>query len=229
MRLILATALVLAAAPASAAERGYTVTSFDRIRVEGPFAVTVATGKAVSARTSGTDAAIDRVSIRVEGRTMLIRPNLSAWGGDPRKAPGPVAVTLTTPELGTAILIGPGSLSIDRMKGMNVALTAEGSGRLAVRQIDADIASLAIAGAGVIEAAGKARQASAVARGSAEIHAADLAVSDLTLTTESTGAVRMQANRSARVNALGLGEVEVSGTAACEVKQVGGGPVRCGR
>lgn len=227
MRLILVAALL--ASPAAAAERSFSVTSFDRIRVEGPFVVAVTTGKAVSARVSGDDAAIERVSLRVEGRTMLIRPNLSSWGGYPGKSAGAPRIMLTTPDLSTAILIGSGSLDVDRMKGMRIVLTAEGSGRLAVHQLDADNASLAIAGAGALEASGKARQAAAVARGTAEIRAAGLAVSDLTLTTESAGAVRMQATRSAKVTAMGIGSVEVGGTAACEIKQTGGGLVRCGR
>lgn len=227
MRLILLAALLTS--PAAAAERSFSVTSFDRIRVEGPFLVTVTTGRAVSAKVSGDDAAIERVSLRVEGRTMLIRPNLSSWGGYPGKNGGAPKITLTTPDLSTAILIGSGSLDVDRMKGMRITLTAEGSGRLSVRQLDADNASLAIAGAGALDVSGRARQASAVARGTAEIRAADLAVSDLTLTTESAGAVRMQAGRSAKVAALGIGAVEISGTAACEVRQTGGGPVQCGR
>ncbi|MBS0504608.1 MAG: DUF2807 domain-containing protein [Proteobacteria bacterium] len=227
MRLILVAALL--ASPAAAAERSFSVTSFDRIRVEGPFVVTVATGKAVSARVSGDDAAIERVSLRVEGRTMLIRPNLSSWGGYPGKSAGAPRIMLTTPDLSTAILIGSGSLDIDKMKGMRITLTAEGSGRITVHQLDADNASLAIAGAGALEVSGKARQAAAVARGTAEIRAGDLIVSDLTLTTESAGAVRIQASRSAKVSAMGIGAVEVTGGAACEVKQTGGGPVRCGR
>jgi hypothetical protein len=227
VRLILLGLMI--ASPAVAAERSFSVTSFDRIRVEGPFAVTVATGKPVSAKVSGDDVAIERVSVRVEGRTMLIRPSLSSWGGYPGKASAAPKITLTTPDLNTAILIGSGGLDIDRMKGMRIVLTAEGSGRLTVRQLDADNASLAIAGAGVLDVSGKARQAAAVARGVSEISAPDLSVADLTLTTESAGAVRMQASRSAKVAAMGIGAVEVGGTAACEVKQTGGGPVQCGR
>ena len=229
--MILALALLAAPAPALAlaAERGYSVTSFDRIRVEGPFAVTVSTGNAVSAKAIGSDEALERVSVRVEGRTMLIRPNLSGWGGYPGHQSGAASIAVTTPDLNTAIVIGSGSLSVDRMKAPRVILTVEGSGRLSVRSIDADNASLAVAGSGMIEAAGRAKQAAAVARGAAEIRAGDLAVSDLTLTSESAGAVAMQASRSAKVNALGIGAITVGGTAACEVKKVGGGPLTCGK
>ena len=191
--------------------------------------MTVSTGKAVSAKAVGSEGALELVTIRVEGQTMLIRPNLSGWGGYPGQPPGAASIAVTTPALDTAIVIGSGSLAVDRMKAPRVILTVEGSGRLSVRAIDADNASLAIAGSGTIEAAGRAKEGAAVARGTAEIRAPDLAVLDLTLTSESAGAITMQAARSAKVNALGIGAITVGGTAACEVRKVGGGPLSCGR
>lgn len=229
MRLIALAGLILAASPAVAAERGYSVTSFDRIRVEGPFEVTVTTGKAVSAKASGSEEAIERLSLRVEGQTMLIRPNLSGWGGFPGKQSAPARIIVTTPRLDTAIVIGSGSLAINRMAAPRVVLTVEGSGRLAAQSVETDNLSLAVAGSGTIDVAGRAKTATGVARGTAEIRAADLAVSDLTLTSESAGAVTMQASRSAKVTALGIGEISVGGTAACEVRKTGGGPLICGK
>jgi hypothetical protein len=219
----------MTAAPAAAAERSYSVTSFDRIRVEGPFTVAVTTGKAVSARASGDAEALERVQLRVEGRTMLIRPNLSGWGGYPGKQGAPARITVTTPDLNTAILIGSGSLDIDRIRGMKAVLTVEGSGRLTAGQVDVDNLSLAIAGSGGIEVSGHAKQAAAVARGAAGISAPGLIVADLILTSETAGAVSMHATRSAKVTALGIGAVQVAGTAACEVKQAGSGPLACGK
>jgi hypothetical protein len=227
-RLSLALALTASlAAPAAAAERGYSVTSFDRVRVEGPFLVTVTTGRAVSARATGDAAALDRVQLRVEGRTLLVRA-VSSWSGFADGRNGPVRLALTTPALATAILLGSGTLDVDRMTGLRVILTVEGSGRLSARAIDTDNASLAVAGAGAIEAAGRARVAAVVARGQGSLSAAGLTVSDLTVVSETASPVTITATRSARVTASGLGPVEVGGSAACEVRQTGAGPVRCG-
>lgn len=227
---LIAAALVgaLIAAPAAAAERSYSVTSFDRIRVEGPFAVTVVTGKAPSAKASGGSEALERVTVRVEGRTLLVRPNMSGWGGFPGAQTAPARIAVTTPGLHTASVLGPGSLDIDRISGARAVLTVEGSGRIAARALDTDTASLAAAGSGSIEAAGRTKQATAIARGAAEIRAGELVVSDLTLTSETAGAVTMRATRSAKVNALGLGSVRVEGAAACEVRKLGSGPLSCG-
>lgn len=229
-RLIRALAALAAASalavPAGAAERGFTITSFDRIRVEGPFMVTLTTGRPVSARATGDAAALDRLRLRVEGRTLLVRAERSASGFAGRQ--GPLAIALSTPDLSTAVVLGSGSLAIDRVKGPRVILTVEGSGRLAVDSIEADNLSLAIAGSGRIEAGGRARTGAAVARGAAEIDAPALIVDDLVLTSESAGAVAIGARRSARVTATGLGPVRVPGKAACEVRQTGTGPLSCG-
>jgi hypothetical protein len=222
-------AALLAAWPAAAAERGYTITSFDRVRVEGPFAVTVATGKAPSARASGSADALERVQLRVEGRTLIVRPNMSAWGGFPDRESTPARISVSTQAVQTALLLGSGRLEVDRMKGARTVLTVEGSGRLAVGMLDADVASLAAAGSGGIEAAGRAKQASVIARGAAEVRAPELIVSDLTLTSETAGAVALHATRSARVTASGLGAVQVNGNAACEVRKLGAGTLSCGR
>lgn len=229
MRLIGFAGLLLLASPAVAAERGYSITSFDRIRVEGPFVVTVTTGKAVSGRASGSAEALERVSVSVEGRTLTIRPNSAGWGGYPGRQVAPAAIAITTPGLSTVILVGSGRLEVDRMKGLRVIVTVEGSGRVGIRALDADNASLAVAGSGTIEAAGSAHQVAAVVRGTAEIRAPRLVVSDLILTSESAGAVTMQASRSAKVSALGTGSITVAGTASCQVKKVGSGPLTCGK
>jgi len=69
-RLVLA-GLLLGSLPATAATptRGYTVIGFDKIRVDGPFDVTVRTGLAPSARATGSTAALDRISISAQGST----------------------------------------------------------------------------------------------------------------------------------------------------------------
>jgi hypothetical protein len=229
VRLGLAVLVALAATPAGAAERGYSITSFDRIRVEGPFVVTVTTGKTPSARASGTAEALERVTVRVEGRTLLVRPNVSGWGGYPGRQDAPARVAVSTPALHTISLLGSGRVEVDRIRAPKATLTVEGSGRMSVGTLEADTASLAVAGSGGIEAAGRVKQASALARGVAEIRASDLVVSDLSLVSETAGTVTLNATRSAKVSSTGVGAVEVLGTAACEVKKVGSGPLSCGR
>jgi hypothetical protein len=72
--------LALAAVPAQAAERRFTIISFDRVRMEAPFDVSVTTGKAPSAKAEGSVAALDSVDLRVEGRTLIVRQRAAGTG-----------------------------------------------------------------------------------------------------------------------------------------------------
>src|SRR5688500_18035622 len=93
--------LVLASLPAAAAppqaQRNYSVTSFDRIRVDGPYQVQLRTNVAPYARAVGAPRALDAVDIKVEGRTLIVRARSSgSWGGYPGEAHGPVTIELGT-------------------------------------------------------------------------------------------------------------------------------------
>src|SRR4051794_40413853 len=93
-----AAALTLAA-PAWADTRTFGVTSFTKVRVDGPFKVRVATGVAPFARASGSAAALDRIDVGVQGDTLVVRSSTSSWGGYPGANSGPVEVTLGTHDL----------------------------------------------------------------------------------------------------------------------------------
>jgi hypothetical protein len=223
-------ALMLAlAAPASAAERSYTVTDFDRIQVEGPFNVVVKTGKAPSARAAGTNEAVERVSIEVQGRTLKVRPNRSAWGGYPGKASGPAAIELTTRELRGASVTGSGSLSIDKAKAMRFDLALSGSGQLSVGRLDADNLIVGLAGSGKMTLGGKAKGLKATVQGSGDFDGAKLTVEDAQIRSDTSGAVALTASRTSNIVASGTGDTTVAGKSACTVKALGSGRVRCGQ
>ena len=102
--------LALLAIPANAAEKRVGVGSFDRVRVNGPFEVTYATGSP-GARLSGDRQALERIDLRVDGTTLTIRR--ISQGGDERAATGgePVTVTLSSPSLASAAVFAGGRLT----------------------------------------------------------------------------------------------------------------------
>src|SRR4051812_24069191 len=115
--LIAAAALIGFAAPADAAARNFAITGFTKVRVDGPFRVTVATGLAPFARANGAPAALDRLAIDVQGDTLVIHSNASSWGGYPGRETGPVEVSVGTHDLSNVWLNGAGAIAIDRVKG----------------------------------------------------------------------------------------------------------------
>jgi hypothetical protein len=223
-------ALCLAAAsPAAAAERSYSVTDFDRVQVEGPYEVTLVTGGNAAARASGSEAALERVTVEVQSGQLKIHPNRSGWGGYPGSNAGPLRIAVSTRDLRAATLIGAGTLRIDRVRGLRADLSVSGSGRIEAARIEADNLNIGIIGSGRIAAAGTARQVRATVQGSADLDAAGLVADDLVLNAETAGSVAIGARRTAKVKSAGSGNVSVGGSPACTVAAAGAGEVRCGR
>src|SRR4051812_26011733 len=204
-----AAAPAVAAAPAAAAERRYTVTDFDRIEVDGPFQVSLATGLASGARAVGSQAAIERLSVEVQGRTLRIRVNRSSWGGYPGDATGSVRIEATTRELRSGAVIGSGGLAIDRAKGLRVDLSVSGSGQLSLAHADTDSLVVGLLGAGRITAAGRTKQLKATIQGSGDFDGSALKADDANITSDTAGTVRAAAVRTAKVRAVGPGDVEI--------------------
>jgi hypothetical protein len=229
---IMPLALALAAAasvPAHAAERRYSVTDFDRVQVDGPYEVTLATGGSSSAVATGDSGGLERVSVEVQGRVLRIRPNRSGWGGYPGDTPGPVRIALTTRDLRGASVIGSGRLAVDRARGLKIELSVSGSGALSVGSVAADTLLVGLVGSGQVELAGTAKQLRATIQGSGDLAAAGLTTDDAQLTADTSGSIALQAVRTAKVAALGRGSVQIGGAASCTLTGAAAGLVRCGR
>jgi len=219
----------LSAAPAAAADQRVMVTDFDRIQVDGPYQVTLSVGRPSAVTATGSRGGLDRVLIEVQGRTLRIRPNKSAWGGYPGEpAGGVLQIVASTQELRAASVQGGGSLSIDRAKGLRIDLTLTGSGRLGVAAVAADQLVLTLNGSGKIMLGGGAKQFRAFVSGTGDLDAASFRADNADLATDTSGAIAFTAIRTAKVRASGTGDVAISGTAACTVTGLADYMVRCG-
>src|SRR5215204_514690 len=140
MRTASLAALLLLAAPAQAAERNYSVTSFDRIRIDGPYQVSLKTNVSPFARASGSQSALDGVSIKVEGRTLIVRATPGgSWGGYPGASRGSATIAVGTHELRTVWINGAGALFVDKVKGMSFDASIQGAGVMRVDSADVDL------------------------------------------------------------------------------------------
>lgn len=211
----------VAASPAMAAERNYSVTSFDRVRVDGPYKVKLTTGVPPFALAKGSADGIDRVSVEVEGRTLIVRQNRDSWGGYPGRAPGPVEIEVGTHELSQAWLNGAGTLAIERIRGLTFDLALQGSGSAAIGDADVDQLKIGISGSGSVTIAGKAPRLTAIVRGTSNLDAAGLAVKDAQIGAEGPSQVRLAATATAKIDARGTTSVAVSGNPSCTVKAEG--------
>lgn len=228
-RIMLAALALLAAAPANAAERRFTASGFEKVQVEGPFQVTLVTGKGSSAVATGSTQALDRVSVQVEGRTLRIRPNRSAWGAPPKAGEGGVNIALTTYDLTAVTVAGSGSLTVDKARGARFDAALSGSGRIAIGNVEADRLNLQLLGAGTLKVGGKAKSLRATITGQGTLDAAGLTAENAELSTDTSGTVALGVRRAVKIAASGAGDVTISGTPACTVSGAGAGRVRCGK
>jgi putative autotransporter adhesin-like protein len=222
-------AAVAAAAPAAAIDRRYPVVDYDRVIVEGPYAVRLAVGPPSSATASGSREALDRLSLDVQGQTLRIRRNRSGWGGTPGADAGLVTITLATRNLRSARLIGPATLEMSGGRGLDLQLTVEGSGRLRAAGLAADTLALGLLGSGSLELAGSADVVRGDFQGTGNVEAARLVAGNATVTTNTAGSVALTVNGPATIAANGLGQVTILGRAICTVSGVATDQVSCAR
>jgi len=209
------------AAPAGAATRNFGVTSFTKVKVEGPFKVTLATGVAPFARASGSSIALDRVDVDVQGDTLVVRSSASSWGGYPGTDPGPVEISIGTHDLTNAWLSGAGTLAIDGVRGLSFALSVQGSGRAEIGSVDADQMNVSVVGSGSARLAGRAKKLVALARGLAEVDAGGLAATDATIGAEGATTIDANVSDAATVDASGPATIRLTGRPSCTLKVAG--------
>lgn len=214
-----------AVAPADAATRNFGVSGFDRIRVDGPFKVRLATGVAPFAVATGSAAALDSVAVDVHGRTLVVRSNRSSWGGYPGAANGPVEISIGTHDLSAAWLNGSGSLAIDKARGLTFDLSVHGAGSMSIGSVAVDQLKISIAGTGTASLSGLAPSLTAIVRGISTLDATSLVSKDATIGAQGPSTVRATVTNTAKVDAQGAATVELTGRPACTVKAVGSASV----
>ena len=228
-RLPILALLVLASLPAAAAppamQRSFSITGFDRIRVDGPYKVTLKTSVAPFARATGTAASLNGVSIKVEGRTLVIREGSGGWGGYPGEGRGPVTVEVGTHDLTAIYINGAGSLDVDRVRGLSFEVAIQGSGVARIDQVDVDQMKVGIAGAATARLAGRAAKLTATVRGTSTFEGDGLRITNAVIGAEGPSTVRAQVTNSAKVDAIGLVSVNLTGNPACTVKARGSASV----
>jgi hypothetical protein len=221
--------LLLLGSVAQAAERRYSITDFDKIRVVGASRVIIETGRATTVRAVAERDALDLLSVESLDRTLTIQPIGGTVAIDARALAKPVTIYITTPSLSTAKLNGSGAISIATLRGIQADVSLTGSGQISIAKVMADSLNARLSGSGTLTLAGKALKVDANIKGSGSIAASSLNVTDLKLMAASSGTIGMSASRTAMVTATGSGTVAITGGPSCTVQNIGVGTVTCGK
>lgn len=216
---------LLLATPASAATRGFTITSFDAIRVDAPVTVVLTTGTGASARAEGDQSALDRLKVDVSGRLVTVSMERTRPG---EKGCGAATLRLSTGMVERVVLTGGGSIAIDRMKGLLGQLVLGGNGDISVATLDLDRVDVALAGGGRMTLAGRTGVANVRVNGPGSLAAEPLRARQASVSNEGPGSIILTADVNAKVVTSGSGDVSITGKAACIVDNRGTGRVSCG-
>lgn len=223
--LVLAFAAAGAASPAAAAERNYSVTQFTKVRVDGGYSVKLKSGVSPFARATGSPSALDAVSVEVQGETLVVRRNPSAWGGYPGERPGPVEISVGTHEITGAWINGDGALAVDKVSGQSFQLSVQGSGSASIGTVAVDKLQADLAGSGSVKLAGEAANVRLGVNGPGSIDASALSAKDGQIQAAGNAVVRLTATDTAEVRSFGTASVELGGNPACTVHASGSSTV----
>ncbi len=212
-----------------AADRVFSVGSFERVRVDGPYEVRIVTGGSPGAKASGDRQLIERVAIAVNGTTLTVRLGTGGWGETFRSENAvPPVITLSTPRL-TGVAISAGArATVNRLVGQRVDVSVAGAGSLVADRVEADQFTGSLLGSGTMTVGGRSNRVRLTSDGAGMIDAAGLVAGDLVVQLDGLGETRATARRTAQVTTSSLGKVTVTGPASCTVRALAGGPVVCG-
>ena len=137
-----------AATPAPRPTRNYSVTDFDRIRLDGPYKVRLVTDVAPFARASGSQAALDGVAIEVQGRTLSSAPTARHGAAIPAgrraRSKSASAPTISPPPSST----GRAACRSTRSAGCRSSCAFQGAGAATIAKVDVDQLKVGISGSG---------------------------------------------------------------------------------
>ncbi len=222
--LALASLLSLTAAAVPDSARRYMVTGFDRIRANGPFEIEVVPGTN-SASATGDAAALDRLSVRVQGNTLVVNSGTGAFAPRTRGAARATKIRIAAPMLRGVSTNGGAQIHVTEMRAARVDLALDGAGSLDIAGIRADELYVAHNGMGLLKLAGNAINVRVRGSVAGTVDGAGFTANDATLLWDSRGPLTMGVRYTAQITANGLGPVTIIGKPFCAIR--GTAPVTC--
>ncbi len=217
---------------AEAAERRFTLSAFDKVRIEGDVAVEIVSDAAPFAQASGDPRALEALSVRVQGGTLYIRRERRDIPIEARnrKAGSDTLpmVRLSARAVQSLTLLGHGSAQIDRLSGARPSATIDGNGSVEIGAVAAEAVAINVNGSGSLKIGGTATSARAVMLGDGLIEGSGLTLGEINFTGEGPVRARLTVNGPALIAVKGDADVQIGGTPVCTIRQLGINAITCG-
>ncbi|MDZ7588772.1 MAG: DUF2807 domain-containing protein [Parasphingorhabdus sp.] len=228
MKTWVAAIAILASTSAVAAERKFSIYGFDEVQVIGAVDVVIATGKGSSAKAEAQSlAALERVSLRNNGKRLIISLKSLSAGSGPRRREDPVKIYLSTDRITTVRQSGSGNLTIDQMSARALKIYQTGFGSVSVGSMTADSLTVAMDGAGQVDIIGKVADATIQTTGSGTLEASGLSAQRAKLTQRGPASVKLSVRDRIDIDNVGNGEIIIAGKPNCLVRSSGSAQILC--
>lgn len=213
--------------PFGSESRNFTVSSFDRIELDGHYEVLVTTGARASVSATGPTALLQRLRVEVDGNRLRIYGRNEPSGFE-RKIPGKVVVRVSVPALSAARIGGSGNMRVNRVAGRHFDGRVDGSGYLTLASLQVQSASFGMVGSGGISAPnGQTGSLSVQLAGSGSVDTRGVNARSAKAQVGGSGSVFARANGPVTVDLSGSGSVQFVGGAQCRIQKTGSGSVLC--
>jgi putative autotransporter adhesin-like protein len=165
------------------------VAEFDRVEVHGSANVTVHPGSSATLTVEGGEKVVDDVTTRVEAGTLIVESHDSSATID--LSDDDATVVVHTPAL--------------------VGARVDGSGDLALPELDGERLEVRVDGSGDITGAGRLAELDATVDGSGDLDLGDVVAQTATVTVTGSGDAEVDATRTLHIVCRGSGDVSYRG------------------
>jgi hypothetical protein len=226
--IFLMSGILLLSSAAQAAERKFSLFGFEDIRIGNGVDVVLTSGKGPSARAEGeTRELLDRVSLRKNGKQLIVSVQQKSQSGDDYDADRPVTLYLSSYAITNISHLGSGLVKLDKLSGRTPRVRLGGFGTLRIDAVDADRLDVAMAGGGQVVISGKARDARVELQGASIFESPGLTVEKLTLVQRGPARSQLMVKREAAITNYGAGEIDIAGKPNCMVRTDGAANIVC--
>lgn len=215
--------------PAIAAEKNYSIGSFDNIQIEGDIRVNIMTGKGPSARAIGPQKQLDMVIFSRNARTLKIqlRSDQDVQRHSNENS-GPLQIFVSTHRLIDIDVNGNGTVNVDNVISRKSKYKIIGSGRIIVENANITDLEAKIWGGGDLSLlSGNIVKSNLGINGFGSIRAAKLEVETATIEHQGPANTIINVSDVAQISNNGTGRIEILGRANCLIKSIGSGKILC--
>lgn len=213
----------LASVSATAAERRFSATGFDKVAVSGSDNVNIRSGDSFGVVATGAQDDLDQLEVKVEGTQLKIGRKSSMW----RRGGKDVVVMVTMPALRGLALAGSSDVTADKATAEVFDAKVSGSGDMSVGSLDAKTVNISVSGSGNATMAGRCGAQNISIAGSGDVDLSRLSCVNSSIRIAGSGNVMALASGDASIRIAGSGDVVITGGAKCVKKVAGSGNVRC--